>query len=470
MQEQKNISQNLAKKVTASTSFKMLVIGFISLILLIPVSFVKDLIHERKKRKEVMITEVNREWGENVNIQGPILKIPYKTYKTEFVYDEKQKKNIKKSVFDRYEYLYVFPENLYMDVDLKVIPKRRGIYKTSVYKATTAIKGNFKQPDFKTYNIKPEDVDWTKAGFVFQTTNNKGIEERLRLKTSENTYDFFLKKARKESKPVQTYYRNDNDYEYYITQLSEFETGNMTNNPFAKNDSFDFSMNYNVRGSQRFTIVPIGSTTEVKMRSNWKDPEFTGEFLPGNEDKILPDGKGFEAEWKIIDYQRPFKKAYLKEVPAFDDYAFGVNLLVTVDDYLKTERSAKYAFLVIFLTFLVFFIIQNAGKIPMHAFHYFLIGLALVVFYTLLISISEHIDFNTSYLISATATVLLITLYSKAILQSKKFTAYVFSVISLLYLYIYVIIQLENYALLVGSIGLFIILAFVMYSSRKIKW
>jgi len=470
MQELNSTSQNLAKKVTTSTTFKLFIIGVLSLTLLIPLSFIDSLIWERKNRKKEMIENVNRDWGENVNLQGPILKIPYKTYYTSFVYDKKQKKQVEEKKFKDYEYLYVFPEKLNLDIDLKVIPKRRGIYKTSVYKANTKISGNFVQPNFKEFNIQPEDIDWKKITVVFKTTNNKGIEDRVQLQSSQKTYDFFLKEVANEKKSVNTYYTNARNHKYYIKDFSEFETQNLGENPFNKNGKMEFLMNYNVRGSQRFTLVPVGNTTEVKMRSNWKDPDFTGEFLPGNEDKILPDNQGFKAEWKIIDYQRPFKKAYKNEVPQFDDYAFGVNLLVTVDDYLKTERSAKYAYLVIFLTFLVFFIIQNTGKIQMHAFHYFLIGLALVVFYTLLISISEHINFNTSYLISATATVLLITLYSKAILKSKKFTSYILGILSLLYLYIYVIIQLENYALLVGSIGLFMILAFVMYSSRKIKW
>jgi len=466
MKTQKKSIQNLI----GSNTFKLMIIGVLSLTLLIPISFVKDLIKERKKRKEIIIEEVNRDWGENVNIQGPILKIPYKIYSTTITYDKETNERKLEKNFLQYKYIYLFPENLKMNIDLNVVPKRRGIYKTSVYKAKNKIYGNFKLPLFKEFNINQEDIDWNKASIVFNTTNNKGIEDRMMFDYNQKSYEFFLEEAHQTTKPVQTFYRNDNDFDYYITEFSRFETKNLSSYPFDEKGNLNFSMNYNVRGSKRYTVIPVGNTTEVKIHSNWPSPDFTGEFLPGNDDKILPKNQGFNAQWKIIDYQRPFKKIYKDEVPKFDEYAFGVNLLVTVDDYLKTERSAKYAYLVIFLTFLVFFIIQNSGNIPMHSFHYLLIGLALVIFYTLLISISEHINYNVSYFISAIATVLLITLYSKAILKSKKFTYYVFAVLSLLYLYIYIIIQLENYALLAGSIGLFGILAFIMYSSRKIDW
>jgi inner membrane protein len=166
---------------------------------------------------------------------------------------------------------------------------------------------------------------------------------------------------------------------------------------------------------------------------------------------------------------RPFSQQF-KSIPNLEHYAFGVNLMIPVDNYLQNERSAKYGFLVIGLTFLLFFLFQTLSKINIHPFQYLLIGLALVIFYTLLLSISEHSNFTTAYIVSAIATIVLITLFSKSIMKTWKFPLFVLIALTALYTFIYVIIQLESYALLVGSFGLFGILAGVMYASRKIEW
>ena len=151
-------------------------------------------------------------------------------------------------------------------------------------------------------------------------------------------------------------------------------------------------------------------------------------------------------------------------------FAFGANLIIPVDEYQKSERAAKYGFMVIGLTLLVFLLIQLASKIYIHPFQYLMIGLALVMFYTLLISISEHSSFFKAYVMAATSVLGLITLYSRVILRGFRFPMLVGASLASLYGFIYVITQLEKYALLVGSIGLFVILAIVMFASRKIDW
>ena len=194
-----------------------------------------------------------------------------------------------------------------------------------------------------------------------------------------------------------------------------------------------------------------------------------GNFLPDDKSKEVSKD-GFVANWKILHINRAFSQQYLNKVPNLAQYAFGTKFIVMVDEYQKSERSAKYGFLVIALTFLVFFLIQTLSKINIHPFQYLMIGLALTMFYTLLVSISEHSNFLKAYLIAGISVVVLITLYSKSILKTIKFPIFVGISLTALYTFIYVIIQLEDYALLVGSIGLFTILAIVMFVSRKIDW
>ena len=157
-------------------------------------------------------------------------------------------------------------------------------------------------------------------------------------------------------------------------------------------------------------------------------------------------------------------------MPNLNEFLFGVKLIETVDEYQQNERASKYGFLVIGLTFLIFFLIQSISKISIHIFQYSMIGLALIMFYTLLISITEHSSFSLAYIIAAISVIVMIVLYSFSILKIKKFPLFIGASLTALYTFIFVIIQLENYALLVGSIGLFLILGAVMYFSRKIDW
>jgi len=454
MEENQNMQNNRittaktrGQKIATSTTFRMVVIGALTLILMIPMSFVNSLVRDRMRLKDSVIREINASWGKSVEISGPTLEVPIKTYRTEvsFTSDGKRTENI---IFEGYKYLYVFPDKLNIEGEILGEPKKIGIYQSAVYRAKTTITGNFSKPDFKKLTIKEENIDWKKAKIRFSTTNNKGITDKMNFKWEDKEMSFSLQGSKYE--------------------MRTFETEQLSGSPFSEKNSVAFSMNYNVKGSKSFNIIPIGNETTVHLTSNWKESKFDGQFLPDNKDKI--NEKGFDAHWKIIDYQRSFSQYHYDKIPNYSDYAFGVDFLIPVDEYLKTDRATKYAFLVIFLTFIVFFIIQNVGKVQMHPFQYFLIGIALVIFYTLLVAISEHSNFNLSYIISAFATILLITLYSKAILNSKKFTLYIFSVLTALYSYIFVIIQLKDYALLAGSIGLFVILAMIMYFSRKIKW
>lgn len=206
------------------------------------------------------------------------------------------------------------------------------------------------------------------------------------------------------------------------------------------------------------------------MKSNWKAPSFNGNFLPEEDSTSNIDENGFKAHWNIFHTNRQFEQQFFGHLPDLSEFSFGVELIVPLDEYQKSERSTKYGLMIISLTFLVFFIIQAVSKINIHPFQYLMIGLALTMFYTLLISISEHESFLKGYLIAGIAVVTLISLYTKSVLKMWKFSLLVFCSLSSLYTFVFVIIQLENYALLVGSIGLFIILSLVMYFSRKIDW
>ncbi len=433
-----------------SITARMLMVGTLILVLLIPLTYVNLLIEERSYRQQDVVQEINQKWGNEVMMYGPILKLPYKTYSETSTFNEKTKTYLKETK-THINYAYIFPEKLDIDASVKSKTLHLGNFESAVFTSNMIIEGNYKQPSLKDKGIKNEDVIWEKASILFRTTNLKGIKNEMAINIDGTPYLF------------ETNY-NDNTSG---NQLDELETG-FINEALLKTN-FKFNMKVTYDGSEQIQAIPVGKTTTMQMTSNWADPGFIGNYSPNDETRSITK-EGFKVDWKVLSINRAFSQKYLKKVPSLKPFAFGTKFVVLVDEYQKSERSAKYGFLVIGLTFLIFFLIQTMSKIHIHPFQYLMIGLALVMFYTLLVSISEHSNFLKAYLIAGVSVVLLITLYSKSILRNFKFSVLIGLSLTALYSFIYVIIQLENYALLVGSIGLFLILATVMFVSRKIDW
>ncbi|NLP58805.1 cell envelope integrity protein CreD [Lutibacter sp. B1] len=453
MEKQQNKFSNWLK---TSVTARMLMVGFLVIVLLIPLSYINTLITERSNRQESVVNEINEKWGNEVLFYGPILKIPYKTYSEKIITSTNIRENRTEKI-EHINYAYFFPKKLDMYANITPQEKKRGIYKTSVYKGEFKINGTYEKPDFTTINVNETDIMWNKATIIIKTSNLKGINNQVSINFDQQIFSFLPQ------------YEVENKLNLNDITLNKLETAFLDKKvlPTDKLDS-NFSINFNISGSKQIRIIPIGKETNLNIVSNWNTTNFIGDFLPLNSDKITKSG--FDAKWKVLHINRPFSQEYFEILPNLNKFAFGVNFMIPIDEYQKSERSVKYGFLVIALTFLIFFLIQSISKINIHPFQYFMIGLALTVFYTLLISISEHTNFLTAYIISGISVIVLITLYSKSILKTYKFPLLIGLSLTALYTFIFIIIQLENYALLVGSLGLFVILSIVMYASRKIDW
>ena len=231
--------------------------------------------------------------------------------------------------------------------------------------------------------------------------------------------------------------------------------------------SYNFSLNLDLKGSQLLYFTPVGKITDINLSSEWSNPSFNGAFLP---DKREVSEKGFTANWNVLHLNRNYPQIWTSNRHSISNSSFGIDLLLPIDNYQKSYRSIRYAILFIGFTFLVFFFIEILNKVFIHPIQYILVGVALIVFYTLLLSISEHLKYNIAFIVSAIATLILIVGYVQAILKSGKLTILISGILTILYSFIFVIIQLQDYALLIGSIGIFIILGLVMYFSRKIDW
>ncbi|CAL2056644.1 cell envelope integrity protein CreD [Tenacibaculum sp. 190524A05c] len=449
-----------------SISARMLMVGLLILILLIPLSYVKDLIRERQYNQKAVINEINQKWGGEVLLYGPMLKVPYKTYKIKHIYNQATKTNQEETI-ESIRYAYFFPNQLGIQTTVNPQQKKRGIYETAVYGSEININGNFTKPDFSELDIQEKDILWEKSKLIIETSNLKGVSSLVEIQFHKNKYAFESKYDNDHTNSNGDVY-DANARSYSYLNLHKLESKSIKKEDLPLEKAVEFSLKMNVNGSKQIRFIPVGKETNVNIKSNWTTANFLGEYLPYNPDKIKEDG--FDAKWKVLDINRPFPQQSFNGIPNLKKYAFGVNFMIPVDQYQKSERSAKYGFLVIALTFLVFFLIQTMSKIAIHPFQYLMIGIALTMFYTLLISISEHSNFLKAYIIAGTAVVVLITLYSKSILKTFKFPMFIGISLTALYTFIFIIIQLESYALLVGSVGLFVILASVMYASRKIDW
>ena len=415
-----------------TTTARMIMVSLLTLFLLIPLSYVGNLITERSLRQQEVISETSKKWGESVYFYGPIVRIPYKDVLT-------QKTN----------FAYFFPEELNNSTKTTIAePLQRSIYKSNVFKTEMQFTGNYSSPDFSSKNIPNENIYWNRASIIIKTCNLQSLKDEVKINFGNTNFTF---------EPVHLSSSNDS-IESLETSLFDYN--------LIKNNS-NFKVNFNCNGSKQIKIIPIGKTTIAKMTSNWNSPNFNGNQIPISKTITT---NGFTANWKILHFNRPFAQHHFENLPDLKNYGFAVDFITPVDDYQQNERAAKYGFLVIGLTFLIFFLIQSISKINIHIFQYSMIGLALVMFYTLLISITEHSSFSFAYAIAGSSVVVLISLYSISILKNRKFPAFIGISLTTLYLFIYVIIQLEDYALLVGSIGLFLILSAVMYFSRKIDW
>ena len=227
-----------------------------------------------------------------------------------------------------------------------------------------------------------------------------------------------------------------------------------------------FRLQSTSKESESLNFVPTGKATSVNLSGPWSTPSFDGEFLP---DPREVNDDGFKATWKILHFNRPFAQQWTQENQELSDSDFGLRLIVPVDQYQKTMRTAKYGILVLLLTFVALFLVEITQKIRIHPFQYILIGVALIIYYCLLLSFAEHVGYNIAYAIASVATIVLICLYSRSFLESRLNVLFTV-LLSIFYTFIFVIILQQDYSLLLGSLGLFVIVGFLMYFSRKVDW
>ena len=423
------------EKFSQSVTLKGLIILVLTLLMLIPGAMIRGLIRERQERSEETIGKINSKWSDAQTLCGPVITMPYAVYYTDD--DNKSRVN--------HTSLTLTPEKLEVKAQLLPEVKYYGIYKTILYKSRIEMSGEFNKAQLKNLNsgvMSPE-----KAQLKFGLSDLKGVASQVEFVINGRTYD--------------TEAAGSSDYRFGQALVAALGDQELT----AGGDRLFFSCKLDLNGSSYLNFVPIGQTTRVDVSGAWASPSFIGGFSP--ESTVTESG--FDAKWNVLRFNRNIPEVWVGDnVESFD--TFGVSLIEPVDHYQQNMRSAKYASMFIILTFVVFFFVEILTHKRIHPIQYLLVGFALILFYSLLLSISEQIGFGWAYLIASAATIALITAYTSTIFRNKAQTGALAAILALLYVFLYVVLQLEDVALLIGSIGLFVILGIIMYFSRKVNW
>ena len=429
-------------------SIKIILIGALILLLLIPLAMIRGLITERQYTAYEAGNEVQEKWSSAQQVVGPFISIPYYEKREDITYENGESKRKIVTVANN---LHILPESLEITGNIETEKLNRGLYEIVVYKTPLELKGKFILPRDFSNDIAAGNLFTGHASLNIGLSDLRGISRQPEVKWGNETLPLNPGLPANSILP------------------SGISVPLPLNRYLQPGDTVDFSIKIHLKGSQSLKFAPFGKITNIKINSNCNTPSFCGAFLPENREVT---DTGFTADWQILHLNRNYPQTFSgnRTLTSEELAVFGTELLLPVQQYQQSMRSVKYASLIIILTFVVSFFVEVMQKKHIHPFQYLLIGSALCLFYTLLIAISEHLGFTPAYLISALMTIILITLYLIGILKIRKTAFTIGGLLALLYTYIFVLIRMETYALLSGSLGLFVILAVIMYYSQKINW
>ncbi|MDA0147670.1 cell envelope integrity protein CreD [Vibrio sp. LaRot3] len=411
---------------------------FLFLLLQIPVSMVSSLISEREYRQETVREDIARSSSGEQRIIGPFIQVKH----IETITHEEKTYQVKHQEF-------ILPDTFDMTAHLESFEKYRGIYKARLFKAENSLRGHFDLALLE--QIAPNAIE--SLTMVVGVKDSRGLVQLNKM--TLNQRDIEIEPGTGIGHLAQGFH----------TQLDIHQL-NM-------NKPLEFDLNFVLQGMGELQVTPIGNNTTVQLSSEWAHPSFIGDYLPISSDI---SEQGFSAKWSSNNFSTNISQLFDNCVRnndscyELDRRQMGVALIDAVDHYLKSYRAVNYSLLVITLVFASFFLLELFQAKPIHPVQYGFVGLALALFYLLLISMSEHLGFNWAYVLSAIASTGLLSVYVGGMLNNKK--QGVFFGCSLLFLYglLFGLLLAESYALLMGTLLCFAILSLVMVFTRNVNW
>lgn len=430
----------------SESTVKLILVASLVLMFLIPITLIKGLVDDRKYYHGDAVSSIITPLGGTPEFQGIVIAVPFKTYKD--VYNEKTKEYAKME--DGTDYIVFTPDSYSLDIETNPYYLTRGIFKVPVFNGDIRMNAQFKDFDCSHFKIAEKDILSEDSILIIGLRNTKNLTSQPKIKVNEKELSM---------SPI--------DYKY----VSPFETSifyNLSGVDMKK--VLDLSGTIAFQGGKEIKIMPLATDNNFKMTSTWKSPGFSGGWLP-NERNI--SDSGFTALWNIAGLSTVYSKSWMANGsgrPGKTAESVNISFVTPVDAYKKTERSVKYALLFLIIPFIALLVSEIFSKIRIHPVQYCLIGFANVIFYLLLLSISEHIPFDVSYLICSVSVCFVMFLYAMTIFRNAKWGGLLSAVQFVSFIFLYGTLQAEDYALLIGSIGLFIVVSLLMFITRKIDW
>ncbi len=439
-------------RIMASPAAKFILIGFLLIVLTIPLLFVSLTNSERKSSAYSALSDISGKWGRGQTVRGPYLIVP--TIKREEIkvntYEGQEKKvTTKIKVTKR---LAVFlPEELSIKSNVRTEIRKRGIFSVPVYKSTSAVSGRFNKPDITKIMREVDELVWDDAVMVFMISDVTAIKQNIVLQVNDGAMKIPFKSSIGHS-------ANNGTYGFHAPISAALA-----------NNQFNFSLTLHLNGSSNLYFTPVATKTTGHIRSDWPHPSFQGAFLPDGSN--ITD-KGFDANWNVPLLATGQSKSFLtNQVSAFmGNRTFGLEFFQTSGYYKLIDKSLKYAMGFIAIAFFAVFILEIQSGVRVHWIQYIFVGLASIIFYLVLLGISEHTGFELAYGISSVATSILIATYVGGAMKSAKRGFGILLVLTFIYGLLYLLLRMEDYAMLIGSISAFTLLAIVMFATKNVDW
>ena len=415
-------------------------LGLLILLLLIPLAMIEQRVLERGERRNEAAAGVAQAWGQSQSLAGPMLRLPYTVHWSEG-----------NQVRSRSGWLVLPPHRLDVDARLDSQVRRRGIFEVPVYRARATLRGDFVLPELDGLGLSASDVDFSRAELMIGIAEPGALTADSRASVADQ--DVVLEPAA-QSLGTQGVHAQLPQGVSAASLLS----------------GVPFQMTLGLNGSTAFSIAPVARETVLSLSSDWPHPSFTGKGLP-TQSRI--ESSGFEASWSRSHLGRGYPPVWLDDQVTrelIDASAFGVELCVPIDPYRMAERIAKYGALLLLLSFAAVWVMELLGGRPLHPVQYLLLGGSLCLFGLLQLALAEHLGFAVAFCLAAAAVVLQASWYTRVATGSTRRAFALGGLLSGWFGYLYVVLQAEDLAFLLGALALFAALTAVMWSTRKVNW
>lgn len=429
-----------------SMGMKLIVVCGLALLMTIPAFFVEGLVDDRTNRAADVIKEISGHVGGQQSFLGPTLAIPYN------IPPQSQNDFAKHGVY------LVFPARASAVVKTTTEERHRSLFKVPVFQADLKFDAEFDLTGVPAAAPPGAVLDWSRAEIVVGVSDARGALADALLTTDGKTVTLVPAQV-----STNLTFGGEQNQQPRLTLF-----GAKADAIAKPNTQFNVTASLRFSGAQRVAVLAYGKTTHLAMQGDWASPGFDGGFLPINR---TISSNGFSAEWSVPFIARGVRaEGQSDSITGLEATALGVSFIEVADPYQSVNRSLKYVALFLGLIFLSYFVFEVTTGKRVHPAQYVLVGIAQIIFYLLLLSLAERIGFDFGFLLAGAATVILLSVNAGWVFASRVQGARALAIFTLLYVLIYLLLRLEDNALLVGAIASFLAITAAMYFTRKIDW